>query len=409
VEFFGAYEHGPFFANVNLRGFWGETGSRFLRIPSTDFLVTTAYNWRRIQIGARGNVHDRSMAKDPRFSITPWLHIPLFRRARLRGDLRIEYTHSDQGNLVLVKVDLVEWIRQFQFSQSVSGRYEDTTGGPEGVAEADLRARWRSPRTFPADVQTDLRVSRRRDRTSVAASGDVRSHRGAVNAFVDQSFHDDLGAETFYGAQFSVGIVGDRDGLDALGENAGLSAILIEISGDYESGLFDVFVNDSRRASARVGQPLLVPLPPYAQYEVRLSSIKGQAIDYDSKPRDVTLYPGSTARLRWEVRRIFVLIAEVIRPDGSLVNFGRVQGAVGEADTDENGFLQADVVPGARLRVHTREPDTVCEILVPENLDREDFLILDKIECGVPSERSSEGGLEEQGRKASAATVLSTP
>ena len=33
--------------------------------------------------------------------------------------------------------------------------------------EADLRARWRSPASLPADVQTDLRLTRRRDRTAI--------------------------------------------------------------------------------------------------------------------------------------------------------------------------------------------------------------------------------------------------
>jgi hypothetical protein len=157
---------------------------------------------------------------------------------------------------------------------------------------------------------------------------------------------------------------------------------------------------------------VLVPLPPYAEYDIRLSAIKGQAIDYDSKPQRVTLYPGSTARLRWEARRIFVLIAEIIRPDGSPVSFGRVQGAVGEADTDENGFLQADVVPGARLSIHTGTPERVCEILAPENLELEDFLILDTIECAdrpATTSRSQSETTQAPPRSTSATLPLSTP
>jgi Mat/Ecp fimbriae outer membrane usher protein len=404
VEFFGSFEKGPFYSNINLRGFWGETSSRFLRIPSTDFLYSASYTWKRLRVGLHGNVRESVYDDDPRYSITPSINFALFRRSRFRGDLRVEYTHADQGDIFMVKIDLVEWINDFQLSQSALGRYEDTDEGPRGVAEGDLRAQWRSPRSVPADVQAAFRVSRREDRVAIAASGDVRSHRGAASAFVEQSFHDDFGPETFYGSQFSVGVVGDREGIDALGENAGSSAVLIEISGDYEDGLFDLIVNESRRATTRVGQPLLLPLPPYGQYDVRISSTRGQSIDYDSTPRRITLHPGSTARLRWEVRRIFVLIGAVVRADGSIVANARVDGAVGEAATDENGFLQADVAEGARLLLKTRDSESVCEIIVPDNPEVEDFVILDEIVCS--EDFASREAAEPD---ANAATMVSIP
>ena len=384
AAFFGAYERGPFSANVNLRGIWGETGSRFLRVPSTDFLFTGAYTWRGIRFGVRGDVRERDTDRRARYTVTPSIQVPLFRRARLRGDLRIEYTHGDQGNLFFIKVDLIEWLRDWQFSQSVTGRYEDTRGNPAGIVEGDLRARWRSPSTLPVDLQADLRASRLRDRTSIAGAADLRSHRGSITSFVEQSFHDDFGPETFYGAQFSVGVIGDRVGVTAIGDDAGSSAILIEIAGDYQGGVFDVFVNDARLARARVGQPKLIPVPPYGQYSVRISSLVGQSLEYDSKPRSVTLYPGSAARLRWDIRRIFVLVAAVVWPDGSPVVSGRVTGAVGEAATDESGFLQADVARGGRLQIHSLGSKAVCEIMVPENPQNEDFVILDELVCGGP-------------------------
>lgn len=386
AEFFGSYEQGSFFANANLRGIWGETDSRFLRIPSTDFLFTAAYTWRKVRFGIRGNLRERALDTEPRYTVTPSIVVPIFRRARLRGDLRIEYTHGDQGNLFMVKVDLFEWLRDWQFTQSVAGRYEDTTGSPTGIGEVDLSARWRSPPTLPVELQTDLRASRRRDRTSIAGALDVRSHRGAISSFVEQSFHDDLGAETFYGTQFSIGVIGDRSGVTALGDDAGSSAIVIEIAGDYEGGVFDVYVNDARLAKARVGQPKLIPVPPYGQYEVRIASLVGQSLDYDPKSRSVTLYPGSTARLRWDIRRIFVLVAAVVWPDGRPVVSGRVHGAIGEAATDESGFLQADVARGGRLRIETIGDEEICEIMVPENLENEDFVILDELVCGGPPE-----------------------
>ncbi|MEM9175184.1 MAG: TcfC E-set like domain-containing protein [Myxococcota bacterium] len=402
-DFFGAYERGPFFANANLRGVWGESGSRFLRIPSADFTYSTAYTWRNVRFAIRGDVRERAVDREPRFSITPSIGIPLLRRSRFRGDLRIEYTHGDQGNVFFARIDLVEWLDDFQFSQSATGRYEDTRGGPRGIAEADLRARWRSPATLPADVQTDLRLTRRRDRTAAGVNADVRTHRGAANGFVEYSVYDrNRKPETFYGTQFSIGVVGDREGVDALGDSAGTSAILVEVGGDYEGGVFEVFVDEGRVANARVGQPTLVPLPPYAEYRVRIASTGGQSVTYDSKARRVVLYPGTSARLRWEIQRVFVLIAAVVWPDGTPVANGVAYGGVEIATTDESGFLQADVAGAGRLRIEDPVRGETCWIDIPENPAKDDFVVLDEILCLPPEALASAPAPPDPGLAAAA-------
>jgi hypothetical protein len=124
-----------------------------------------------------------------------------------------------------------------------------------------------------------------------------------------------------------------------------------------------------------------VPLPPYGEYSVRIESIDGQSVAYDTSARTAVLYPGSSARLQWSVRRVFVLIGAVVWPDGTPVVNGRIYGAVGEAATDESGFLQADVTPGVRLRIETLDRRESCVIDVPRNPDREDFVVVDEIVC----------------------------
>lgn len=395
-ELIGAFEYGDFIANVNLRGIWGQSGTRFIRAPSTDLSWALAYNWRNVRFALRGDVRERSTDPETRYSVTPSVQVPLFRRARLRGDLRAEYTHSDRGHALILRVDLAEWWRDLQTTQSVTGRYDEVGGATRGTAEADLTARWRSPATFPADLQADVRASRRRDRTSVAVTGDVRSHRGAANAYVEETFPDEGAPETLYGAQWSIGVVGDRDGLVASGEGSGTSAVLVEVGGDYENGVFEIYVNDVRAGRVAVGQTQLVALQPYGEYRVRLVSLDGQSVAYDTGARTVVLYPGSSARLHWRVRRIFVLISAVVWPDGAPVANGRVHGAVGEAATDESGFLQADVTPGVRLRIETRDRRESCVIEVPDQTAEDDFIVVDELVCvdeaqrAIPAPGSSE-------------------
>ncbi len=389
AEFIGAFEYGDFIANANLRGIWGNSSTRFIRSPSTDFSWAMAYTWENLRFSLRGDVRTRSGDPDTRYSVTPSVQIPLFRRAKLRGDLRAEYTHSDRGHALILRVDLAEWWRDFQSTQSVTGRYDETGSTSRGTAEGDVTARWRSPASFPADLQADVRASRRRDRTSLAVSGDVRSHRGAATAYLEETFPDEGSPETLYGAQWSIGLVGDRRGVVASGEGSGTSAVLVEVSGDYENAVFEIYVNDVRSARVAVGQAQLVALPPYGEYRVRLVSLDGQSLYYDTSARTVVLYPGSSARLHWAVRRLFVLVSAVAWADGSPVVNGRVYGAVGEAATDESGFLQADVTPGVRLRIETQDRRESCVIEVPENPAQEDFIVVDELVCQDEAERAT--------------------
>ena len=87
--------------------------------------------------------------------------------------------------------------------------------------------------------------------------------------------------------------------------------------------------------------------------------------------------------MQWTVQRLFVLISAIVWPDGTPVTSGRVTGAVGEAATDESGFLQADVIAGAHLRIETVDREEACLIRVPMNPEKEDFIVLDELVCEV--------------------------
>ena len=86
-ELLGSFESGSSYANASLRGIWGDSGSRFVRAPSTDFLYSFSYTWHNIRFALRGDVRERAIDTNPRHSVTSSVNVPLFRRAKLRGDL----------------------------------------------------------------------------------------------------------------------------------------------------------------------------------------------------------------------------------------------------------------------------------------------------------------------------------
>ena len=84
--------------------------------------------------------------------------------------------------------------------------------------------------------------------------------------------------------------------------------------------------------------------------------------------------------MRWEVKKIYLLLTSVTRPDGSPVVDALVQGAVGQAMTDTSGYLQADIAPGAILTLNPFEGES-CTVRLPEDPPEDDFMVLDQLVC----------------------------
>jgi hypothetical protein len=373
-------EYGDYFTTVNFRGFWGDTGSTRVRTDYLDAIAIAGYRWRGVRFAFRADARRLASFAGTQYAVTPSITFPFMRRGWLRADVSLEYARSDRGNLLLLRFDLAEWFRDLFFSQSLGGGYRDTDQDGEGYREIDLRGEWNSGHRWPVYLRNQMQVSDRSGRTSVGFNGDLRGNRGAASAFAEQVWREGGDTQTLYGGLFSVGIVGDRHGIEVGGESAGTSAIVIDLGGEPKGALFEIYANDSRIGSARVGSPLILPLASYASYSVRIVAKHDQLADYDGNPRRITLYPGTSVRMRWQVKKIYVLLTAVVLPDGSPLADAFVQGAVGEAMTDASGFLQADVAPGAQLTLVPVEGNP-CSVRVPEEPPDGEFIVLDQVIC----------------------------
>ena len=325
LEALVAAEFEPHFASVYTRGLWGTRGGGQFFGDRTDVTFNAGTTWRKARIMLRADLRRRANDR-LRYAVTPTVRVPLMRRSRLRGDLSVEYSHSDRGHLALLRVEFARWSPDWQIQHRGAVRIQDDRG-PLTSVEGDLGLAWSSGSRWPADLRTRLQATRVRDRSSLGFAADLRSDRGGLSGFTEQVFRDEANAETLYGGQWSVGLAGDREGLLLGGESGGQSALLIDLRGAPLGEPFEILANDIRIGDARVGTPKVVPIAPYSHYEIRIEPKGEHFASFDGAARTVTLYPGSSVRLRWEVEQIYVLLAAVVDPSGEPVAQARIKTA----------------------------------------------------------------------------------
>lgn len=122
------------------------------------------------------------------------------------------------------------------------------------------------------------------------------------------------------------------------------SGFLINIDGDENADtLFNVIVNGITLGQTRAGKTLLVPVSPYAVYNVEIQSVGDTLVTTDNRTYRETVYPGNIINLNWSTRVINIALAQLIDVNGNTIDDAVILNAVGTAMTDENGYVQAEI------------------------------------------------------------------
>ena len=288
----------------------------------------------------------------------------------------------------------IQWrMRHSQWTHSAALRMRDTPAESESDGlEGSLATSWRDGSLFVDDVDATLRVDGDRDRQSLGASGQHRSQfgRGRLSA---SAVDGTTGQRALAASTYDTSLVVGESGTTAMGGPApNGSGVILDLT-DAPDGLFDVIVNGQRQFTARGGRRAVVTLPPYEEYRIRLADRGLEMVRFDEEPRDVTLYPGNVATLKWDLRPVHVLIGRLVTPQevclahvdecytvNAPVADGRIEGAEGFAFTDPDGFFQADVREGVEeLRV--RHPEGECRASLEDVPERHGVLRASELVC----------------------------
>lgn len=151
----------------------------------------------------------------------------------------------------------------------------------------------------------------------------------------------DFGAGSQYSLTGETGLIVTTEGPAIAGGFIKDSALIVTAKGDRDEAL-DVYVDEAQVGTARAGEPLVVYLDPYREYQVQARPHKADLLSADFNPRQVAAFPGSVSHVNWDVKRLSIAFGRLVGQDGKPVGNAQIRGAHGVAESDENGYFQIE-------------------------------------------------------------------
>lgn len=185
---------------------------------------------------------------------------------------------------------------------------------------------------------------------------------------------------TRFDMNFQSGLALSSEAVDLGARQASESALFVSVDGDSGNATFRILVDGVDRGQVRTGQRLSIFLPAYRTYRVRLMPVGAPSVEVDTQARDVTLYPGNVASLRWSAERYVTFFAQALAVDGSAVAGALVQSSRNVAETDDQGYFQIDLGEGDKLRI-VKSGETICTVPTPARLPGGDLVSAGKVLC----------------------------
>jgi len=130
----------------------------------------------------------------------------------------------------------------------------------------------------------------------------------------------------------------------------------------------------------RAGRHLLLFVPPYRLYHVRLVPAAAAPVDYDTATREVTLYPGNVQSLEWQAQSYFTIFGQAVSAAGAPISDALVQSPKGIAQTDSKGYFQLDVRRDDPITI-AKAGGSPCHIKLGNVSPNNDFASVGKVVC----------------------------
>jgi hypothetical protein len=334
--------------------------------------------WRNFSFNAtwqRRNQIDKPHVSQYRLS--PSYRLKLLNKRDWRMDLQFDYHQTEKDRVVMLSLRANYHKKPWQLRSY--GKFQNS--GERGDEwTATTQAGFNAAKFWGGELQSRIGLHHAANADTLQAQSDFQSAYGKLSAATEYvNAREDGTRHLNYSGQFSFGSAFSRDGWVVGGTAAGESAVSIQVRGNF-NGNFQVLLNDMPSITVPVGKTTILPLSAYQMYRIRVKPKADTYAHYDEKAHEVVLYPGNVVHLVWEARRVFVLIGQVQRSDGSLLSNVKINGAEEAAFTDEQGILQTEVEENARLEAMGEE-GAICVIKIPRAEATEQIVSVDVLAC----------------------------
>ncbi|MBB5730706.1 TcfC E-set like domain-containing protein [Sphingomonas prati] len=353
----------------------------------TQFYGTISYSLPRGQAGLSG-FYRRDARAGRSYGIGPSASVPLVQRGGFQLMLRADATLTNRGHSAYVGISLQRL--RGATSLAATGGFRANQGDEASTAATavgGIAASWQKDNVLGGDLSASGGLEREVYGTLARAHADLRTGLGSLFADVAQPIGGNNGS-TQYSLSFQTSAAAVGGNLVMQGRDRHDSVIVVQVSDNADDAAhppatpapFEVLVDNAARGIVRAGGTLSVAVPAYRQYAVRLRPVGEELTRLDGGTRQVSVYPGTVARVAWSASRVTAMFGRIVWPDGSPVADAAITtiGAIGS--TDAAGYFQVEAASNAVLDVRSSDGRR-CRIAVRAGPAKEGYAALGSLTC----------------------------
>lgn len=355
-------------SNIINNGFYPITNN------TTSASVSLVYPYKDATFSFDANVN-KTENHHAIYSVGPAVTWPLwhFRNNPVELHSSVTKTQHELVGLISLNMSLAapRWSGHFTVGQRVNNHAGI-------VAGAQLYRNWfdeaQDGLALGAQVSTDAGAQ------TVGASANYINGIGKISAEVVNHSGAHTKADTQYNASYDNRFVFTGNKMASGGSHSSNTGIVVDIK-SKASGKFQVLANGRIVKIAKTNKLTPIFLPAFKTYSISIKASSKTFFAYDQTPKLVTLYRGNFKVLKWNAHRKLILFAKIIDKHGKPLAENLVKGGVGFNATDEEGYLQADVLDNTRRLSLVSITGKSCMLSLPKLHPVNSLVEFDKLVC----------------------------
>jgi hypothetical protein len=342
----------------------------------TQALALIGYRIGRAQLRFTG-IYRRNGSEPANYSVGSSFEMPVVRTPAWQASVQVEARKTERDFASLIGVRVHGWKGSLAFSGS-AGISHSSGEGRSNKRVGESQVGW--SRQLEDETQLSAEAAYGEDQRGSygRASGFVRSPIGNGRADVLHNFGS--GGATQFTANLNTGLVAAGSSVRVGGLRMDDSAVVLSLTGTESGQLFDVLVDDVVRGRVESGHSLILFLPAYQQYALRLKPRRAQVSNFETGPQIVTLYPGNVAKIEWTVTPLVILFGRAIDANGRPIANANITGPYGVGLTNGEGYFQIEARVSDQLKLVDRTGAS-CSMTIAGTRPTKSYIVAGDVNC----------------------------
>ncbi len=278
--------------------------------------------------------------------------------------LQLDYSEGDDDRQTLVSLTVRRTERDWDMGLTGEYRKEDNNGQKETYRGYTLDGRWRNNTLESGYLEAGMNYEDFGQDRRLSGDLNYDTRLFAAELTAERTWPESGSNSTSYTGRLETSLAINNNGISIGGNAIADSVLLVKIDGSPDT-LFDVQVNGNTVGLAQGGSSTVIPVTPFATYQVRIKPRGDAFYEYDQTEKSITLYPGNVASLRFRSQEVMVILGRLIDSNGKVLASATIGKGNLRTRSNDYGIFQYQMAATNSTLSVTTEAGASCNASLP--------------------------------------------